>query len=78
MGLRVKKQSPSRDRKSPKHALKHIKRPLSPTGRAAFLCEIDKTFKALCAKAGTGFTQKQRDHSRPESVFAFQIKGKTL
>jgi hypothetical protein len=24
---------------------------------------------------GTGFAQKQCDHSRPESVFAFQIKG---
>jgi hypothetical protein len=34
--------------------------------------------RALCAKVGTGFAQKQCDHPRPESVFAFQIKGKTL
>jgi hypothetical protein len=78
MGLRVKKQSPSRDRQSPKHALKQIERPLPQPGERPLLLEIDKTFRALSAKIGTGFAQKQCDHSRPESVFAFQIKGKTL
>jgi hypothetical protein len=36
-----------------------------------------RCFRVLRAKVGAGFAQKQCDHSKPESVFAFQIKGKT-
>jgi hypothetical protein len=34
--------------------------------------------RALCAKVGTGFAQKQCDHLKILEHCAFQIKGKTL